>query len=440
MQVTETLTDGLKREFKVVITAKDIGEKIGHRLDELTHQVRLPGFRPGKVPRRVVEQRYRKAVLGEVLEMAVGDSSRQALAERGLRPALQPRIEVTKFDDGSDLEYTMKIELLPEIQPMDFAKLELERLKAEVTDEAIDKALTTVAKRFGKTEKLAEARPAEKGDVLVIDFLGKIDGEAFAGGEAKDHYLELGSGRFIEGFEDQLIGKSAGDKLTVNVTFPEQYGNEKLAGKPATFDVEVKEIHQRVQQNIDDELAKMVGAPDLAGLKQSVRQQLEQEHQQQSRLRLKRQLLDKLADAHPFTVPPGMVESEFEAIWRQLAQDQGQSEPKAPEGPEAEDYRKIAERRVRLGLLLAEVGRLNNIQVNDQEVQRAMMQRVQEFPGQERQVLDFYNKNPQALAHLRAPIYEEKVVDFIVEMAKVAERQVTTEELFKADEDEAAKA
>lgn len=441
MQVTETLTDGLKREFKVVITAKDIGEKIGHRLDELTHQVRLPGFRPGKVPRRVVEQRYRKAVLGEVLEMAVGDSSRQALAERGLRPALQPRIEVTKFDDGSDLEYTMKIELLPEIQPMDFAKLELERLKAEVTDEAIDKALTTVAKRFGKTEKLAEARPAEKGDVLVIDFLGKIDGEAFAGGEAKDHYLELGSGRFIEGFEDQLIGKSAGDKLTVNVTFPEQYGNEKLAGKPATFDVEVKEIHQRVQQNIDDELAKMVGAPDLAGLKQSVRQQLEQEHQQQSRLRLKRQLLDKLAEKHSFTVPQGMVDIEFENIWKSVeeARKRGDDDPtikgKSDDQLKA-DFKGISERRVRLGLLLSEVGRVNNLQVSEEEVNRSLIEEARRFPGQERKIIEYYRSQPEALAQLRAPLFEDKVVDFILEMASVTEKSVTPEELTR-DDDEA---
>jgi trigger factor len=436
MQVTETLIEGLKREFKVVIAATEIGDKVGLRLDALTQQVRLPGFRPGKVPRKVVEQRYRKAVLGEVLEMAVGDSSRQAIVERGLRPALQPKIEVTKFDDGTDLEYTMHIEILPEIQPMDFAKLELERVKAEVDDTAVDKALESVAKRYGKTEKLATPRPAEKGDVLVIDFIGRIAGEPFAGGEAQDHYLELGSSRFIEGFEDQLIGRNGGDKVQVNVTFPAQYGNDKLAGKDAVFDVDVKEIHQRVAPVIDDDLAKTVGAPDLAELKQSIRQQLEQEYGQRSRLRLKRQLLDKLAEAHPFGVPSGMVESEFESIWRQIGQDQGNAEPKPPEGQDADEYRQIAERRVRLGLLLAEVGRLNNIQVNDQEVQRAMMQRAQGFPGQERQVIEFYNKNPQALAHLRAPIYEEKVVDFVVEMAKVKDRTVTPEELFKADDED----
>lgn len=446
MQVTETLTEGLKREFKVVIAAGEIGQKVGHRLEELSHQVSLPGFRPGKVPRKVVEQRYRKAVLGEVLESAVGDSSRQAIMERGLKPALQPKIEVTKFDDGTDLEYTMRVEIMPEILPMDFAKLELERLKASVDDAAVDKALESVAMRHGKTEKLETPRPAQTGDVLVIDFIGRIDGVAFEGGEAQGHYLELGSSRFIAGFEDQLVGKNADDKVEVKVTFPAQYGNDKLAGKDAVFDVEVKEIHQRVAQTIDDELAKKVGAPDLAGLKQSIRQQMDEEFAQQARLRLKRQLLDKLAEAHTFGVPPGMVDSEYESIWRQIAQDQGQgqgggeaeAEPKPPEGKDAEEYRQIAERRVRLGLLLAEVGRLNNIQVNDQEVQRAMVQRAQAFPGQERQVMEFYGKNPQALAHLRAPIYEEKVVDFIVEMAKVKDRAVTPEELFKADEDKPA--
>lgn len=440
MQVTETLTEGLKREFKVVIAAGEIGQKVGDRLEELSHQVSLPGFRPGKVPRKVVEQRYRKAVLGEVLESAVGDSSLQAMMERGLKPALQPKIEVTKFDDGTDLEYTMRVEIMPEIQPMDFAKLELERLKASADDAAVDKALESVAMRHGKTEKLETPRPAQTGDVLVIDFIGRIDGVAFEGGDAQGHYLELGSSRFIAGFEDQLVGKNAGDKVEVKVTFPAQYGNDKLAGKDAVFDVEVKEIHQRVAQTIDDELAKKVGAPDLAGLKQSIRQQMDEEFAQQARLRLKRQLLDKLAEAHTFGVPPGMVEAEYESIWRQIAQDQGQgqgeveAEAKPPEGKDAEEYRHIAERRVRLGLVIAEIGERNNIKVTEEEITRAVMDRARQLPGREQEVWKYFRNNPNATASLRAPIFEDKVIDYILELAKVTEKTVPREELYKEDE------
>ncbi|WP_455373753.1 trigger factor [Limibacillus halophilus] len=445
MQVQELSAEGLKREFSVTISAKDIDEKVENRLEEVGKTVRMPGFRPGKVPLSLLKKRYGQAVMGEVLEQAVNDGSRQALDERGLRPAMQPKIEVTKFEEGADLEFKMEIELLPDFKPMDFASLELERVSVEVPDSEVMEAVENLARNYRDTKPLEKDRPAKKGDVLVIDFDGSVDGEKLPGMAGQDHSLELGSNRFVEGFEDQLIGAEKGDEKTVTVTFPKEYMNDQLAGREAVFEVKVKDIQEAVPQPIDDELAKKFGEESLETLKGRVREQIAGEYAGVTRSRLKRELLDKLAEAHDFPVPGGMLESEFEVIWGQVEQDRekGQLDPEDADKDEETlkaEYRDIAERRVRLGLLLSEVGRINAIEVTQDELNRALLQEVQRHPGQEREVFEFFQKNPEAMNNLRAPVFEEKVIDFITELAKVEDRKVTPEELRKelTEENEAS--
>jgi len=439
MQITETLNDGLKRGYKVVVSAADIAAKLEVELDDLSKKVNLPGFRPGKAPKGVLKKRFGASVMGDVLQRAVQDSSNQAILERGLKPALQPQIEVVSFAEGKDLEYNIALEVLPEIAPVDFKSIELVRLKAEPGEGEIAKALDSLARSQKQTKKVEEKRPAKSGDTLVIDFEGFLDGVAFPGGKGTDHHLELGSNQFVKGFEDQLVGKSVGDACEVNITFPEQYVNDTLAGKPATFKVAIKELREAIPLVQDDEFAKGIGFDDLETLKKAVKDQLGRELQRQARARLKRELLDKLADAHSFAVPPGMVEIEFNQIWGQVEEERkrGVKDP-ANEGKSDDDlkaeYRAIAERRVRLGLLLAEVGRANNVQVAQEEVNRALAEQARRYPGQEREIVDLYRKNPEALAQLRAPIFEDKVIDFILELAKVSEKEVSAEELTKEDE------
>jgi len=434
MQVTETRNEGLKREYKVLISAQDIDEKVAGRLQELGAQVRIPGFRPGKVPLNILKQRFGKSVMGEVLERAVSDSSTQAMNERGLRPATQPKIEITAFDEGKDLEYTLAVEILPDIEPMDFSKLKLERLVITVEDSAVEETLADIAKAHKRTRPLETPRPARSGDVLVLDFKGTVDGEEFPGMSAEDHHLELGSSSFIQGFEEQLIGAEIGETREVRVTFPEAYGNEKLAGREAVFTVTVKNILESIPAEIDDELAKTMGEENLEALKERVRERLAAEYRDFARTRLKRQLLDQLAEAHDFPVPESMVEAEFEAIWKQIEEDRerGALDPedaaKDEETLKAE-YRKIAERRVRLGLLISEVGQRNGIEVTQEELNLALLREAQRHPGREREVFEFFQRNPAAMANLRAPIFEDKVVDFIVNLAQVRERTVTPEEL-----------
>ncbi|HUA56331.1 MAG TPA: trigger factor [Candidatus Sulfotelmatobacter sp.] len=443
MQVTETLAEGLKRQFKVTLPAQELDQKLDQRLRQLGATARLPGFRPGKVPLPLLKKRYGGSLLGEILEQAVQDSSSRAMAERGLRAATVPKIEITAFAEGKDLEYTLALELLPEIKPIDFGTLALERLKADVTDEEVDQSVERIRERSRRTEPVSPPRPAATGDTVMIDFEGKVDGEAFAGGEAKDFPLELGTGRFIPGFEDQLVGANAGESRTVAVTFPTDYPAEKLAGKEAAFAVTIKEVRAPVTVPLDDEFAKTLGVDSLEALRRTVREQIERDYAAAARLKLKRKLLDKLAEAHHFTVPDGMVDGEFDAIWKQAseAKERGALEPELAAKSEDElkaEYRGIAERRVRLGLLLSEVGRLNNIQVSEDELKRAMIEEARRYPGQERQVIEHFRKNREAMDGLRAPIFEEKVIDFIVEMATVQDRKVTPAELFADDDDKPA--
>ncbi|AWK87190.1 trigger factor [Azospirillum thermophilum] len=440
MNITETSADGLKREYKVVISAQDIETKVNGKLEELRRTVQLPGFRPGKVPVAVIKQRYHGSVLAEVLEDAIADSSRQAMGERGLRPALQPKINVEKYEDGGDLTYTMGVELLPDIEPGDFGSIELEKPVAEVEDKAVDEALEKLASAHSTQAPVTEDRPAETGDIAVIDFAGTVDGEALPGMDGKDYPLELGAGRFVPGFEEQLVGAKAGEHRTVSVTFPEDYPHERLKGAATVFEVDVKELRKTVPAEVNDELAKEFGMESLQALRDAIRDRIKSEYANMSRLRVKRQLLDKLAETHAFEVPQGMVDIEFEGIWERLQQElkngTAGEDANKPEDELKTEYRTIAERRVRLGLLLSEVGRRNNVQVTQDEVNRALINEARRFPGQEREVFEFFRQNQQALESLRAPIFEDKVVDFILELAKVSEKTVSVDELMKDPEDE----
>ena len=433
MQVTETVAEGLKREFTVVIPAQSFKERIETRLKDRQRSMRLPGFRPGKVPMALVAKHWRQQVTGEELQSTIGDSSAQIVSDRGLRPAGQPKIEITNFSDDADLEYKMALELLPEIEPMDLSQLELTRTQVEVPDAEIDQALQRLATDQAKSEPVAEPRPAAKDDVVVADFVGRIDGVEFEGGKAEGHYIRIGSNQLIPGFEDQLLGAMPGEKREVKVTFPADYPRRELADKQAVFDVEVKELRQLLPAAIDDELAKSLGLDSLEALRQRVREQLEGEYGAATRTRLKRQLLDKLAENHNFEMPPGMVEAEFQQIWSQVEADRqaGRTDPDDKDKSEDElkaEYRAIAERRVKLGLLLSEIGRRSQVEVKQDEMGRAIMAEARRYPGQERKVIDFYQNNPDALARVRAPLYEDKVVDYILDTAKVTDHKISPEQ------------
>ena len=443
MQVTETSAEGLKREYKVVIPAAQVADKVDEKLKEVGQQVNLPGFRPGKIPQSILKQRFGSSVMGEVLEQMVNESASKTITDNELRPALQPNIEIDKFDDGDDLEYTMKIEVLPEIAMMDFKSIKVEKLKVPIKDDEIDDALERIAMSRGEAEAAPKDHKAADGDVVVIDFAGKVDGELFDGGSADDYELGLGTNSFIPGFEDQLIGTKAGDKKVVKVTFPEEYGAENLAGKDAEFDVTVKEVKFSKPAKIDDELAKGVGLEDLNGLKDAIRNDIQGNYEGVSRARLKRDLMDALDEGHNFEVPPGMLDTEYEAILKQYEERKEKDQLDEEEKSKSEDdlkaeYKTIADRRVRLGLVLSEVGAKNNIEVTQEELQRAIMAEAQRMPGQERQVFEFFQKNEDARNNLRAPLYEEKVVDYILELATVTDKEVSVDELL-ADPDEEAK-
>lgn len=448
MQVIETKNEGLSRAYAITVPAADIEKRVESRLQELVGQVRIPGFRPGKVPVKLIRQRYGEAVKGEVLQETVAENANKALADREIKPAMQPKIEVTAFEEGKDLEFKIELDVLPVIEPVDFKTVELERLKARIEDSQVEEALQRMAENFGKTEPISKPRKSKEGDIVVIDFEGSIGGEPFEGGAAKDFHLELGSGRFIPGFESQLTGAGAGDHVKVEVSFPETYGNPELAGKDAAFEVDVKEIREKVPATVDDDLAKQVGLETVEDLRKQMRQRLEGEYGTASRERLKRQLLDKLDAAHDFEAPKGMLDAEFDSIWNQYeaARKNRELDPedeKKSEDEIREEFRAIAARRVRLGLLLAAVGQRNNIDVTPEEVNRALIRQAQAFPGHERRIIEAYRKNPNLMASLRAPIFEEKVVDFIIEMANVKDREVSVEELLRdpdAEESAPAKA
>ncbi|CAI3922285.1 FKBP-type peptidyl-prolyl cis-trans isomerase (trigger factor) (Tig) (PDB:5OWI) [Commensalibacter communis] len=435
MQVTETLSESLKRGFTIVIKETQLAEKRNARLAEMGHQMNIPGFRPGKIPLAVVKQRYGETVQNEVLNDAVGDAVKTTLEERGLRAAAQPQITLKEgYKEGDDLEFSFEVELIPEFEVPDFKGINLTRLKAKPDDEALNKALESIAQRQRDYKDIEEKRPAAKGDVLVVDFVGKVDGVAFDGGTADDVNVEIGGSGFIPGFAEQIEGMTPGEEKQITVTFPEDYQAPNLAGKEATFDIKAKGLKEAVTPEINDEFAKKVGLESLDNLKDLVGKQISSEYDQMSHMRLKRDILDVLAEKVSFEIPAGLLDAEFNQIWQRIEADRKEGrldeEDKAKDEETLKaDYRKIAERRVRLGLLLVEIGRLNSIAVTDEELTQAMRSEAMRYPGKEKEVIEFFQKNPQAIDSLRGPIYENKVIDYILELATIEDKEVTAEEL-----------
>ena len=446
MQVVEKSSEGLSRTIAVTIPVAELNEKLDARLKEVAPQMRIKGFRPGKVPMAHVKKTFGRDFMGEIVNAALNESSQAALDEIKVRPAAPAEMKLISDMDkvikgDEDLSYEMALEVMPDFTPVDPKTLKLERPVYEASDADLDEALTELAgqaksyeDKTGKTVKAAE------GDQLTIDFVGKIDGEAFDGGSATDADLVIGSGRFIPGFEEQLKGAKVGEEKTITVTFPEEYQAKHLAGKAATFDVTVKAIKAEAETKIDDDFAKKIGIESLDKLKELLRSNLNQQYAGAARFKLKRSLLDALDEKHSFDLPPRMVEAEFDGIWQQVEADKAagrlsEEDAKKSDKKLKDEYKAIAERRVRLGLVLAEIGRANNITVSDQELNQAIMAEARNYPGQERAVLDFYRQNPNAAAQMRAPIYEDKVVDLIFGAAEVKDAKITKEELLKEDEE-----
>lgn len=444
MESVETV-EGLSRTYKVNVPKADLQKRFDERVEEIRPQMNLKGFRPGKVPASHVKKMFGKDIMGEVVQALVQETSQKAIEDADVRPAGQPEMKMESdmekvLSGDEDLAYEMNVDVMPEFEPVDVKKLTIKKPVAEINDAEVDERLSQIAEANPKYEKRAKTAKARDKDAVVIDFLGKLDGEPFEGGAAEEHTLVLGSNSFIPGFEDQLIGSKAGEEKDINVTFPENYQAEHLAGKEAVFEVKVHEVRAAKTPDIDDEFAKGLGLDDLAKLKELVTEQIQNEFGGASRAKAKRNLLDQLDDKHDFDLPPKMVDQEFSQIWQQLQaeMDAGRTADEDKDKSEDElktEYRKIAERRVRLGLVLAEIGRLAEVQISEQEVQQALISEARNFPGQERQVIEFFQKDPNAMAQLRAPIYEDKVVDHILETAKVKEETVTKEDLLKEDEE-----
>jgi trigger factor len=451
MQVTETTTEGLKREFRVVVAASDLSTRVNDRLTQMKDQVRINGFRPGKVPVAHLKKVYGRAVTAETIEQMMRETNAKIVTDHGLKLATDPKITMTEdkaeiesvIEGKTDLAYTVALEVVPKITLADFKSLKLEKLTTTVSDEDINDALQKIADQNRPYAAKAEGGMAASGDRVTSSFTGSIDGVPFEGGTGEDVPVTIGSNTFLPGFEDQLIGIAPGESRTVNVTFPANYASEQLAGKAAVFAVTAKSVESPGTVTIDDAFATSLGLESLEKLREAVKARIAQEYAGASRQKLKRALLDQLDALHKFEAPPTLVEEEFKNVWNTVVsdlksqnrtfEDEGTTEEKA-----SAEYRGIADRRVRLGLVLAEIGEKNNIKVADEEMARGLAERARQFPGQEKEVWDFYTKNPNALATVRAPIFEEKVVDFLVELAEVTEKPVTKEELYKEDEAPAA--
>jgi len=439
MQVTETLNDGLKRGYKITITAAELDEKVTAKLLEAQPEIEMKGFRKGKVPMAMLRKQFGARVLGDAMQEAVDAAMGEHFEKSGDRPAMQPKIEMEggeAWKEGDDVVVTVEYEALPAIPELDLAGVKLERLVVKAEDAAVTEALENLAKNAQNFEKRRKGSKSKEGDQVVIDFEGFVDGEAFEGGKGEDYPLVLGSGSFIPGFEDQLVGAKEEDDVEVKVSFPEQYGAAHLAGKEALFKCTVKEVRAPKPAEIDDELATKFGAADLAALKSQIAERLEAEYKGASRAVLKRGLLDVLDAQVKFDLPPSLVEAEAHQIAHQLyheehpddhGHDHGEMKP-------TEEHEKLAERRVRLGLLLAEIGRKEKIEVSDAEFTQAVMNQARQYPGQERAFFEFVQQNPQMQQQLRAPIFEDKVVDFIVEGSEVADKEVSKDDLQKAIE------
>ena len=448
MQVTETSIDGLKRELQVTIPAAELDGKLNAKLDEVKDKVQIKGFRPGKVPPAHIKKVYGKSMMAEVVQQAVTDTSRDALVERDERPAMQPDIKLTEdekeideiMNGKADVVYAMSYEILPKVEPMEFKSIKVNRPVAKIDDEETNKRLKELVESSASYEE-REGREAKLDDQVTIDFVGSVDGEEFEGGKAEDAPLVLGKGQFIPGFEEGLIGAKAGEERKLEVTFPEEYGADNLAGKDAVFIVNVKAVSEAVLPDVDDEFAKKLGMESLAKLKDAIVVQLKEQYQQFSDGKTKKALLDILSDGHSLELPPTLVDREFDGIWKQVIDQLEQADKTFEDEGKTEDearaeYREIAERRVRLGIVLSHIGEDAKIVVSEDELKQGLMAQARQFPGQEKMLYEFYQKNPAALTELRAPIFEDKVVAYILELADVSEVEMSPEELMKPDDED----
>jgi trigger factor len=451
MQVTETLSQGLKREFQVVVPAAELDAKVNARLDELKGRIRLDGFRPGKVPVAHLKRVYGRSAMAEVIEATVRDTNNQIVNERGFKLASEPKVTLPEQKDAieqliagkSDLSYTMAVEIVPPIELTDFKTIKLTKLVSDVTDAEVEEGIARIVEQNKPYTARGEGGKAAKDDRVIISYAGTINGEPFEGGSGDDAAVLIGSNTFVPGFEDQLIGIAAGETRTLKVTFPGHYQAQHLAGKDAEFVVTAKSIGTPGEVMLDDAFAKSLGLESLAKLRDAVKERLNRENAGASRQKLKRELLDELDKRHKFEPPPSLVEEEFDRVWKSVLQEMEKEQKNFTDENTTEEkakaeYQAISERRVRLGLVLAEIGEKNKITVTEDELTRAVTEQARQFPGQEQRVWDYYRKNPQAVAGLRAPIYEEKVVDFLLELAEVAEKKVPREDLYKEDDESTA--
>ena len=452
MQVTETLAEGLKHEFQISVPASDLDAKADAKLVELKDKVRLNGFRPGKVPVSHLKKVYGRSVMAETVEQTIRDTNSQIFTERGFRLATEPKVTMPTEEKAvenilagkSDLTYTVSIEVVPAIELADFKSFTVEKPVVDVTDKEIDEAVQRIADQNRPYAAKAEGAKAESGDRVTVSFKGTINGTPFEGGTSENIPVVIGSNTFIPGFEEQLIGMSVGETRTLKLSFPKNYGNQTLAGQPAEFETTATLIEAPQATVVDDEFAKTLGLESLDKLKEVLRERLQSEFASATRQKVKRALLDRLDETHRFDAPPSLIDEEFNLMWNSIKAEMESAgktfaDENTTEEAAKEEYRKIADRRVRLGLVISEIGEKNKITVTDDEVSRAVIERARQMPGREKEVWDYYRNNPNALAQLRAPIYEDKVVDFILELAKVTEKKTTREELFK-DEDEKAPA
>lgn len=462
MQIKETLSKGLKRAYEVTLSSKEIDEKFNTRLEAIGKHAKIPGFRPGKIPLPILKQRYKSEALSEVLEASIEKGIEKVLKDNELKPALKPQVNVKSFEDGKDLVFTIDMEVLPTLKDINLDNLSFEKHVVTVPQENVTRVLENIAKRSRKTKPISKLRKTKKGDIVIIDFIGFVKDKPIDGGSGENHALELGSGEFIPGFEDQLIDKEKGDQLEVKVTFPKDYHESEYASQPARFDVTIKDIHEADPIKVDKALADKLGFESVEKMKEVVEKSISKDYEAQSFLSTKRHVLDALSERFDFEIPQNMIDLEFESIWNQLCREIGvdqssaanantknkvgsQSFKEATGKTEEElrdEYKAIAERRVRLGILLAEIGKRNSITVTNQELLNALTARAREFPGQEKEVFDFYRNNESAMSTIRAPIFENKVIEFILDKSKVKEKTITPEQLEKLlllEEEEAEK-
>ena len=455
MNVSETKSDGLLREYKIVITADEIESEVIKKLEEIAATVKMPGFRPGKVPLSVVKTRFGDQARGDAIKTALDEGARQAIEGNDLKLASQPKVDIQSYEENKDLEASLACEIMPVIAVPDLAKLAIEKPRIDSDPQEIDDALSSIADENRPTVALSKPRATRLGDVVTIDFVGRIDGEVFEGGSAEGHALELGSNSFIPGFEDGLVGAKPDESRDVPVTFPEDYQAAHLAGKLAVFEVTVRVIQEKADAIVDDELAKRLGFDNLEGLKNAIGQQINGQHASGLRQLVKKNVLDALADGEAFDVPPSLFKQEYASVARAMnpnaAEDNDHDHDHnhdndhsaADEGmgkADKDEAQKIATRRVRLGLLITEIGRINNIDVTEEDTRKAIFEEAQRYPGQEQMVLEYFQKNPQAMQQISGPIFEDKVIDFILEMAKVSEVVIDKGELYQTDDSDAAPA